>query len=74
MRNFSAIRKVLLYAMLLNLVAMAVKLVAGFLTGSLSIIADGFDSLVASCPERPVRECHLPVAGPTEWVCARARV
>jgi len=44
-KNSSAIRRVLLYTMLLNFAAMAAKLVAGILIGSLSIIASGFDFL-----------------------------
>jgi len=48
MRNFKGIRFVLIYTMLLNLVATAAKLLVGYLTGSLSLIADGFDSLFDS--------------------------
>jgi len=48
MDNFKGVRFVLIYTMFLNLLATGVKLVAGYLTGSLSIIADGFDSLFDS--------------------------
>jgi len=46
--SFKAVRFVLIYTMFLNLVATAAKLIVGFLTGSLSLIADGFDSLFDS--------------------------
>ena len=45
MKNLTAIRRVLYITMGLNLVAMAVKLAAGYWTGALSLIADGYDSL-----------------------------
>ncbi len=45
MKNFRAIRWVLVYTMILNLVVTAIKLGIGYLTGSLSLVADGFDSL-----------------------------
>ena len=45
MKNLSAIRRVLYITMALNLVAMAAKLVVGYSTGALSLVADGFDSL-----------------------------
>lgn len=48
MKNYIPIRNVLIYTMLLNMVAMGAKLVVGYLTGSLSLIADGFDSLFDS--------------------------
>jgi cation diffusion facilitator family transporter len=48
MGNFKGVRFVLIYTMLLNLVATGVKLFVGYLTGSLSLIADGFDSLFDS--------------------------
>jgi cation diffusion facilitator family transporter len=44
MKNYAAIRRVLLITMGLNLVATAVKLTVGYWTGSISLIADGFDS------------------------------
>ena len=44
-RDLSQIRRVLVITMLLNFVAMAVKIVAGLATGALSVIADGLDSL-----------------------------
>ena len=44
METFRAIRRVLWITMGLNLVATAVKLIVGYWTGSLSLIADGFDS------------------------------
>ncbi|MCL6431376.1 MAG: cation-efflux pump [Anaerolineae bacterium] len=47
-RNFIAVRWVLIYTMVLNLLVTGVKLVVGYLTGSLSLIADGFDSLFDS--------------------------
>ncbi len=47
-RNFVAVRWVLIYTMALNLLVTGVKLVVGYLTGSLSLIADGFDSLFDS--------------------------
>jgi cation diffusion facilitator family transporter len=43
-KNFAAIRRVLLITMGLNLVATVVKLTVGYWTGSISLIADGFDS------------------------------
>lgn len=48
MENFRAVRFVLIYTMFLNLVATAAKIVVGYVTGSLSIVADGFDSLFDS--------------------------
>ena len=48
MDNFRAIRRVLWITMGLNLVATAAKLIVGYLTGSLSLIADGFDSVFDS--------------------------
>ena len=45
MKHLKAIRRVLYITMGLNLVAMAVKLAAGYRTGALSLIADGYDSL-----------------------------
>jgi cation diffusion facilitator family transporter len=48
MKNLGAIRRVLYITMALNLVAMAAKLMVGYWTGSLSLIADGFDSLFDS--------------------------
>ncbi len=44
MDTFRAIRRVLWVTMGLNLIATVAKLVVGYLTGSLSLIADGFDS------------------------------
>lgn len=44
-RNYPAIRRVLWITMLLNWLAAGVKLGAGFLTGALSLVADGLDSL-----------------------------
>jgi len=46
--NFKGVRFVLIYTMFLNLLATGAKLAVGYLTGSLSIIADGFDSLFDS--------------------------
>ncbi|MCP4168313.1 MAG: cation-efflux pump [Chloroflexi bacterium] len=45
MRDYSAIRRTLIITMLLNFVASAVKLGAGFATGALSLVADGLDTL-----------------------------
>ena len=45
MKNFAAIRRVLWITMGLNLVATAAKLIVGYWTGSLSLIADGLDSV-----------------------------
>lgn len=44
LRDVGKIRWVLVITMLLNFVATAVKLVAGFATGALSVVADGLDS------------------------------
>jgi len=44
MENFAAVRSVLLYTLLLNLLVTAAKIAVGYVTGSLSILADGFDS------------------------------
>ncbi len=44
METFRAIRRVLWITMGLNFLAMAAKIVVGYLTGSLSLVADGFDS------------------------------
>src|SRR5512139_3275320 len=44
-RDLKEIRNVLISTMLLNFLAMAVKLAAGFFTGALSIVADALDSL-----------------------------
>ncbi len=48
MNKFAAIRWVLIYTLALNLVATAVKLGIGAYSGSLSVVADGFDSLLNS--------------------------
>jgi len=48
MDSFGAVRLVLLYTLLLNLLVTTAKLAVGYTTGSLSIIADGFDSLFDS--------------------------
>lgn len=48
MENFKGIRFVLIYTMFLNLLATTAKIAVGYLTGSLSILADGFDSLFDS--------------------------
>ena len=48
MKNFAAIRRVLIITLILNLVATAAKLIVGYLTGSLSLVADGFDSVFDS--------------------------
>lgn len=45
MRDYRTIRKVLLRTMLLNFAATVVKLVVGLMTGALSLVADGLDSL-----------------------------
>jgi cation diffusion facilitator family transporter len=45
MENLHAIRRVLWITMGLNLVATAAKLIVGYWTGSLSLIADGLDSV-----------------------------
>lgn len=44
-RDVRQIRRVLIITMLLNFLATAIKLSAGALTGSLSVVADGLDSL-----------------------------
>ena len=48
MKNFGAVRWVLIYTMALNLLVTVAKLIVGYLTGSLSVIAGGFDSLFDS--------------------------
>lgn len=48
MENFKGVRFVLIYTMILNLVATAAKIAVGYLTGSLSLLADGFDSFFDS--------------------------
>jgi cation diffusion facilitator family transporter len=48
MENIPAIRRVLIITMVLNLVATAAKLIVGYWTGSLSLIADGFHSVFDS--------------------------
>lgn len=48
MGKFRAIRWVLIVTLILNLVATGAKLIVGYWTGSLSLIADGFDSLFDS--------------------------
>jgi cation diffusion facilitator family transporter len=48
MENFRAIRRVLWITLGLNLLATAAKLIVGYWTGSLSLIADGFDSVFDS--------------------------
>ncbi len=48
MRNISAIRFVLYYTMGINLLVTLAKLAVGYWTGSLSLIADGFDSVFDS--------------------------
>jgi cation diffusion facilitator family transporter len=44
-RDLGSIRRVLIITMVLNFAATAVKLAAGILTGALSVVADGLDSL-----------------------------
>ncbi len=44
-RDLTQIRRVLIITMLLNFLAMAIKIVTGLLTGALSVLADGLDSL-----------------------------
>jgi cation diffusion facilitator family transporter len=69
METFRDIRKVLWLTMGLNVIATAAKLIVGFMTGSLSLIADGFDSVFDSASnvvglvgirlaERPADEGH----------------
>ncbi|MFQ5886583.1 MAG: cation diffusion facilitator family transporter, partial [Anaerolineae bacterium] len=48
MARFGAIRRVLFITLALNLLATLAKMLVVYLTGSLSIIADGFDSLFDS--------------------------
>ena len=48
MENFKGVRFVLIYTMILNLVATVAKVAVGYLTGSLSLLADGFDSFFDS--------------------------
>jgi cation diffusion facilitator family transporter len=48
MENFKGVRFVLIYTMVLNLVATVAKVAAGYVTGSLSLLADGFDSFFDS--------------------------
>ena len=48
MKNFAAIRRVLLITMGLNLLATVAKLTVGYWTGSISLIADGFHSVFDS--------------------------
>ncbi|MFB0538368.1 MAG: cation-efflux pump [Anaerolineae bacterium] len=48
MEDFRAIRRVLWITLGLNLLATAAKLIVGYWTGSLSLIADGFDSVFDS--------------------------
>lgn len=45
MESFAAVRSVLLYTLLLNLLVSTAKIAVGYATGALSIIAGGFDSL-----------------------------
>jgi cation diffusion facilitator family transporter len=44
-RDLGQIRRVLIVTMLLNFLATAIKIGAGLLTGALSVVADGLDSL-----------------------------
>ncbi|OUC08344.1 cation transporter, partial [Litorilinea aerophila] len=44
-RNYAAIQRVLMITLALNVVATLAKLAVGFLTGALSLIADGLDTL-----------------------------
>ncbi len=44
-RDLGVIKRVLILTMLLNFLAMAIKLAAGLVSGSLSMVADGLDSL-----------------------------
>ena len=48
MGKFRAIRRVLIITLALNLLATLAKIVVGYMTGALSILADGFDSLFDS--------------------------
>jgi cation diffusion facilitator family transporter len=69
MTSFRAVRRVLWITMGLNLIATAAKLIVGYRTGSLSLIADGFDSVFDSASNvvglvgihfaaRPADEAH----------------
>src|SRR4030067_1344677 len=44
-RDLTQIRRVLIITMLLNFLAMAIKIATGLLTGALSVVGDGLDSL-----------------------------
>ena len=44
-RDLSQIRRVLIITMLLNFLASGLKMGAGLVTGALSVVADGLDSL-----------------------------
>lgn len=46
--NYQEVRKVLIIVLVVNLCVTVIKIVLGFLTGALSIVADGFHSLVDS--------------------------
>jgi cation diffusion facilitator family transporter len=46
--NYKGVRFVLIYTMALNLVATVAKVAVGYLTGSLSLLADGIDSFFDS--------------------------
>ncbi|MEA3459460.1 MAG: cation diffusion facilitator family transporter, partial [Chloroflexota bacterium] len=48
MERFRAIRRVLIVTLILNLVAAAAKLIVGYWTGSLSLVADGIHSIFDS--------------------------
>ncbi len=48
MARFAPVRRVLYYTLALNLLVTVAKLAIGFLSGSLSVTADGFDSLLNS--------------------------
>ncbi len=48
MKNYTSVRWILWYTMALNLLVTVTKLAIGYLTGSLSLVADGFDSFFDS--------------------------
>ncbi|MFN2197313.1 MAG: cation diffusion facilitator family transporter [Anaerolineales bacterium] len=68
-QNYPAVRRVLIWVLLTNLLVTVVKITLGFMTGALSVVADGFHSLVDSSSnliglaairlaERPADERH----------------
>jgi cation diffusion facilitator family transporter len=67
MKNVKAVQRVLWITMGLNLIATAAKLLVGYRTGALSLIADGFDSVFDSASNVVGLVGIYLAARPADW-------